>query len=70
MHADEHIVQHAQRFEQPDVLEGTGDARPVHLNGIHSRCILPVEQDFAAGGFIDLCEQVEDGGLARSVGPN
>ena len=66
--ADLHVVLHGQGGEQPDILEGPGDAGLVHLHGVHAGGLLAVEEDGAPGGLIDLGQQIEDGGLARAVG--
>ena len=57
-----------QVVEQADVLEGTGDAGPVHLSGGHVVGVLPVQQDGAVGGLIHLGQQVEHRGFACAVG--
>ena len=66
--ADLHVVFHAQLVEEADVLKGTGDTGPVDLDGVHAVGVLAVHHDGAAGGLIDLGQQVENGGLARAVG--
>ena len=66
--ADLHVILHAHFVEQADILEGTGNARLVDLNGVHARGILAVDQDGAGGGLIHLGDQVEDRGLASAVG--
>ena len=66
--ADLHVVLHRQVVEQADVLEGTGDARLVHLGGGHAVGVLAVEEDGAPGGMVHLGQQVENRGLARAVG--
>ena len=68
MQADLHIVLHGQVVEQPDVLEGAGDAHAVDLGGVFAVGVDAVQQDGAPGGLIDLGEQVEHRGLARAVG--
>ena len=62
------VVDDAQFLEQADVLEGAGHAHPVDLIGLLARRGHPVDQDGAAGGLINVGQQVEDGGLARAVG--
>ena len=63
-----HVVLHGEVVEQTDVLEGTGDARLVHLDGIHVVGVHAVQQNGAPGGLVHLGEQVKDSGLARAVG--
>ena len=40
--ADLHVVLHGQIVEQADILEGTGDARPVGLGDRHAVGVLAV----------------------------
>ena len=68
MKAQLYVVLHGEVVKQADILEGTGDARLVHLDGIHVVGVHTIYQDGATGGLVHLGEQVEDGGLARAVG--
>ena len=61
------VVDDAQFLEQADVLEGTGHAHAVDLVGLFAGGGHPVDQDGAAGGLVNVGQQVEDGGLARAV---
>ena len=70
MQADLHVVLHRQVVEQPDILEGAGDAHSVDLGGGLTRGVQPVQQDSAPGGLIDLGEQVKHCGLACAVWPD
>ena len=63
-----YVVLHGEVVEEADVLEGTGDARLVDLDGVHGVGVHSVQEDGAPGGLVDLGEQVKDGGLARAVG--
>ena len=63
-----HVILHREVVKQADVLKGTGNARPVHLDGVHAVGVLAVQEDSAPCGLIDLGEQVEHSGLARAVG--
>ena len=65
---DEHVVQNRQLTEQPDILEGAGDAHMADLDGALPRRVPTVHQDGPAGGMIDLCQQIEHCGLPRPVG--
>ena len=68
VHAQLHVVLHAKIPKQPDVLEGAGHAQHVHLGGGHAMGVDAVDHDGAPGGLVDLGQQVEDGGLAGTVG--
>ena len=63
-----HVVLHTQVGEQTDVLEGAGDARFVHLDGIHIVRVHPVHQDSSPGGLIHFSQQIEHRSLTRAVG--
>ena len=51
---DQNVIQHRQIAEQADVLEGTGNAHLVDLNGRLPCRVHAVEQDRAARRLIDL----------------
>ena len=67
-HAHLHVVLHGHAGEEPDVLEGPGDAQPVQLVHGLAPGVLAVEQNAALGGLVHVGQQVEDRGLARAVG--
>ena len=62
------VVDDAQFLEQTDVLEGTGHTHAVDLIGLFARRRHAVDQDGAAGGLVNVGEQVEHGGLTGTVG--
>jgi hypothetical protein len=62
------VVYDGQGFEKTDVLEGPGYAVPRDLVGSFSQGVLPRQGYASHGGLINVGEQVEHGGLARSVG--
>ena len=70
MQANLNVFFYRQLTEQADILEGTGDTGLIHLNGIHAGGLHTVQQDGAAGGLIDLGEQVEHRGFSSAVGAN
>ncbi len=65
--ADEHVFQDGHVGEEPDVLEGAGDACGGDLEGL-GREDLAFVADFALGGDVEAGEAVEEGGLAGAVG--
>ena len=65
-----HIVQNRQLFEEPDVLEGSGDPFFVDLNSLLAGDVFSVPDHLACVWFIHDCEQVEYGGLAGAVWPD
>ena len=67
MQAQLHVVLHAQVGKQADVLEGAGDARLVHLDGVHVVGVHAVHQDGAPGRLIHFGQQIEHRSLARTV---
>ena len=67
-HAHLHVVLHGHAGEEPDVLEGPGDAQAIELVHGLAPGVLAVQQDPALGGLIHVGQQVEDRGLARAVG--
>ena len=66
--ADLDVILHGEVLEQPDVLEGSGNAHLIELIGLFARRVLPIQQDGAPGGMVYVGEQVEHGGLACTVG--
>ena len=67
MIGDLDIVQDRQVGEQPDVLEGPGDAPLRDLVGFETDQAFAVELHLARCRFIDAGHQVESGGLAGAV---
>jgi hypothetical protein len=55
-------------LEELDVLEGARDAPAGDLMRRHPRDVLAGEGQAARGRIVDPRDQVEDGGLARTVG--
>ena len=68
--ADEHVVEHRQRREQREVLEGASDAEPGDAVRRHSQQILAVEHDTTAGRLVQAADAVEERGLAGAVRPD
>ena len=68
MQADLNVILHRHGIEQADVLEGTGNTHAVDLIDRLARGVLAVEQDGTVRGLVHLGEQVEDRGLAGTVG--
>ena len=68
VHTHLHVIQRCHIGEQPDILEGTGDAQAVDLVGGHSLDVDAVDQHATPGGLVHTGKQVENGGLARAVG--
>ena len=62
------VIDHVQFLEQADVLEGTGHAHAVDLIGLFAGGGHTIDQDGAAGGLVDVGQQVEHGGLTGTVG--
>ena len=66
--AHEHVLLDRHLGEEADVLERARDAHAVDLgHGLAGR-VVAVDEDGAARGRVDVGEQVEDRGLAGSVG--
>ena len=63
----QHVIQHRQRFEQTDVLEGARDARRGDAIRAHAGDAAPLQNDAALRGGIYAGDHVESGGLARAV---
>ena len=68
--ADDHVLQRRHLPEQPDVLEGAGDAEPGDLVAFGPGQRLAVEEHRARRGPVHAGDGVEAGGLARAVGPD
>ena len=62
------VVDDGQVLEQADILEGAGHAHPVDLIGLFAGGGHPIDEDGAAGGLVNVGEQVEHGGLTGTVG--
>ena len=62
------VVDDGQVLEQADILERTSHAHPVDLIGLFAGGGHPIDEDGAAGGLVDVGQQVEDGGLTGAVG--
>ena len=70
MKTDLYIVKHAHSAEKTDILERSRNAHTVDLRSAFTGCAVTVEHDISARGLINVCEQIEDRGLARAVGTN
>ena len=68
MQADLNVVLHRHGVEQANVLERTGNTHAVDLVDRLARGVLTIEQDGAVRRLVHLGEQVEDRGLAGTVG--
>ena len=55
-------------LKQADVLEGAGDARPLHADWIVPVDPTTGQTDFAFAGRIDAGDEIEDGRLSGAVG--
>src|SRR5690606_10978359 len=68
--ADGNVLERGHLAEEPDVLEGAGDARLGHLVD-RAGLVGPAAQAEAAGiGHVQAGDDVEEGGLARPVRPD
>ena len=65
--SDEDVLQDGHVGEEPDVLEGAGDAGRGDLEGLGRQDVALVA-DLALGGDVEAGEAVEEGGLAGAVG--
>ena len=70
MQANLDVVLYGKAVKQADVLERTGNAFAAHACGVHAGSVLPVDKDGSARRLIDLGQQVENCGLASTVGAN
>ena len=68
MQTDLDVILHRHGVEQANVLECTGNTHAVDLIDRLARGVLTIEQDGAMRGLVHLGEQVEDRGLAGTVG--
>ena len=68
--ADHHVLQRRHLAEQPDVLEGAGDAHAGDLVPLDAAQRRAVEDHRAGGGPVDTGDRVEAGGLACTVRPD
>ena len=66
--AGPHVVEDRQVVEEADVLERSRDARLVDVHHALAGGVLAFKEDLAAGGLVDLGQEVEDGRLAGAVG--
>ena len=62
------VLQHRGAPEEPQVLEGSGYAEPVHLIRRHGGNVLVPEPDASRRRIVDAGDNVEDRRLAGSVG--
>src|SRR5829696_3146983 len=70
VHACEHVLPGAHGVEEPDVLEGTPDAQLRPLVRPELRYVTAPEDEGPRRGLIQPADHVEEGGLARAVGPD
>src|SRR6266404_3063756 len=70
VHPDQHVLDGGHAGEQADVLEGPADAELGDLVGAAALHHGVPEADDAFLRHVDAGEDVEEGGLARSVGPD
>ena len=68
--ADDDVLQSRHLAEQPDVLEGSGDAEPSDLVALELGHHLVVERDGSGGRPIHPGHRIEAGGLAGTVRPD
>lgn len=68
--ADHHVFQHAHFIEQPQVLEGAGNAGLRHFVDRLGLIALARQAELARVGAIQAGDQVEAGGLTGAVRPN
>ena len=68
LRGDEHVVAHAERAERLEPLERAADARARALVRLDVGDVLAVEDDGAAGGWLQPGDHVEERGLPRAVG--
>ena len=68
MVGDAHVVQHGEVGEQADVLERPRDAQPRDLERLQAVDPLFAERTIPRGQVDQAGDEVENGGLARSVG--
>ena len=68
MAAEQHVLEHGERAEQAEVLEGARDAHPRDRHWSTAAQALAVEADRSLLRPVDAVQAVEDRGLARTVG--
>ncbi|MPN42767.1 hypothetical protein SDC9_190325 [bioreactor metagenome] len=59
VHANQHVVQHCQRFKQADILKRAGNAQLVHFIRLFAAGVYAAQQNMAAGGLVHVGQQVE-----------
>ncbi len=64
------VVEHAHALEERHVLEGARDAERGHVVGPELRPVAALEEDLALVRVVEAADHVEQGGLARAVGPD
>ena len=62
------VIQHRHIGEKADILESAGNAHGIDLRCGFARRIDAVQQNGAAGGLINVSQQIEDSCLACTVG--
>ena len=68
IHGGGDIFLYGQVVKQANILEGTGDTRPIHLRGGHIVGIPAIQQNCAVSGLVNLGQQIENRGLTSTVG--
>src|SRR5256885_14683983 len=68
VHADHHVLQHAERREEREVLEGAADAEVGDAVRWQRQQRASAEVDVAALGRVEPAQAVEEGRLAGAVG--
>ena len=68
--AQQHVVQYGARAEKFDVLEGAGDTPSGDGIGFQPDDRPAVEADRPRVRMVEAADAVEEGGLARAVGPD
>ena len=70
MRPDQHVLHQRHVGEEPQILEGAGDAALDDHVGRETGHILAGEPHLAAIGLDEAGDQVEEGGLAGAVRPD
>ena len=70
MHTQLYIILHRQCGKQTNILEGTGNPRLIHLNGIHAVGVDAVQKDGAMGRLIYFGQQVKHRSFPCAVRTN
>ena len=68
MKTDLNVFFNGKLVEKSDILEGSCDAHLVYLNGSQVVGILTAQHDGSSCGLVNLGQEIEDGGLAGTVG--